>query len=115
MKLWQWQKGRQQGTEYEKFPLWYFRIGKFGFDAYILKYAPNTTLEWHTDPVPNGKDWRKNFKLKGWATFLIKKEDVHRAYFSDSTPIFRADLYEHMLRTYEKECIKLSFVFVRFN
>lgn len=115
MKLWRWQNGRQQDTEYKKFPLWHFRIGKWGFDAYILKYAPNTILKWHTDPVPNGKHWRKNFKLKGWSTFIIKVNGVSRAYFSDATPIFRPDLHEHMLRVYNKGCIKLSFGFVKFN
>jgi hypothetical protein len=115
MKLWKWQNGRQQDTKYQKLPLWYFRIGRFGFDAYILKYAPNTVLEWHTDPVPNGEHWRRNFTLKGWSAFGMRVNNVTRFYCMTGTPLFRPDLCEHMLRTYNKECIKLSLGFVKFN
>ncbi len=73
MKLWKWQKGRQQNTEYWKFPLWYFRVGKWGFDAYILKYDAYTKLPYHIDKVNNGKHWRLNIKISGDSSFFISK------------------------------------------
>lgn len=115
MKLWKWQPGRQQGCEYKKFPLWFFRIGKFGLDAYILKYAPNTSLPWHKDPV-DGKHWRKNFTLKGDSTFRIKT--VHNSTISirgGDYEMFRPDLEEHALDVHNAGCTKLSFGFVKFN
>ena len=111
MKLWKWQPGRQKNTVYQKFPIWYFRIGNFGFDAYLLKYAPKTLLPYHKDPVENGKHWRLNIKLKGIATFICDK-CIYRSRF---ITIFRPDLYEHMLCVYNRTCLKLSFGFVKFE
>lgn len=115
MKLWKWQRGRQHGCNYVKFPLWYFKIGKWGFDAYILKYYPNTELKWHTDPVPNGKHWRKNFTIKGYASFLIRRNNNVESYFFSDCSMFRPDIHEHMLKVYENGCVKLSFGFVKYN
>lgn len=110
MKLWKWQSGRQQEVTYHKFPLWYFRIWKFGFDAYILKYEPNTLLPLHKDPIINGKHWRLNIKLKGTAIFLCLKY----IFKTDNITLFRPDKYEHMLIIFNNKCIKLSFGFVKF-
>jgi hypothetical protein len=114
MKLWKWIEGRQQGTKYKKFPLWFFRIGRYGFDAYILKYEPNTLLDWHTDPVKNGKHWRKNISLKGFSTFCIKVNGKVRCGWTDY-PWFRPDLCPHMVQTYMTPVTKLSIGFVKFN
>lgn len=123
MKLWKWQAGRQHGTDYKKFPLWYFKIGKWGFDAYILKYEPNTTLDKHTDPVKNGKHWRMNIKVKGNADFNILKPRIHplwgqiNQWEHTTFPItfFRPDLHEHILVVGDKGCTKLSLGFVKFD
>lgn len=114
-KLWRWQDGRQSDTKYRKFTLWYFRIWKWGFDAYILKYSPNTELKWHTDPIPNAEHWRKNIKIKGLAVFFRKHNNTMTAYVKRNSPTFRPDIEEHMLMVYNKGCIKLSFGFVRFS
>ncbi len=112
MKLWKWLPGRQAKTHYWKFPLWSFRIWKFGFDAYILKYKPTTLLDWHKDPVKNGKHWRLNIKLKGWATFEVKGKAW---WLPLGITVFRPDLYEHRLMVYQYGCTKLSFGFVKFD
>ena len=79
MKIFKWQAGRQKGCEYKKFPLWFFRIGNFGFDAYILKYSPNNTLDWHTDPVKEGKHYRINIKIKGKTSFVMRKDGIYKS------------------------------------
>ena len=114
MKYWKWIKGRQQETDYEKLCLWSFRLWNWGFDAYILKYSPNTKLDWHKDPVEGGEHWRKNIKIQGWATFIRKENDVKKVYFKHNSPWFRPDIEEHMLQVYENGCMKLSFGFVKY-
>lgn len=109
MKLWKWQKGRQGGCDYSKFPLWFFRIGKFGFDAYILKYQPDSRLPVHTDPV-DGKHWRLNIKLKGTSTFFLEHHPILKRVI-----LFRPDIKAHQLIVHSKGCTKLSFGFVKFN
>jgi len=115
MKLFKWQQGRQHGCEYKKFPLWYFRIFNYGFDAYILKYETNTRLGWHKDPVENGKHYRLNVRLKGYNTFFWKNTKGRKCVqFSPNFVWFRPDITWHMLSTYSR-VIKLSFGFVKFN
>ena len=109
MKIWKWQEGRQKDTTYKKFPLWYFRIWKWGFDAYILRYQPDTYLKLHVDRVDNGKHWRLNIKLVGKASFFCHGTGIINRRFV----FFRPDLYLHSLYAYTKT-IKLSFGFVKF-
>lgn len=115
MKLWKWQKGRQKGTDYMKFPLWYFRISKLGFDAYILKYEANTHLKLHKDQVVGGKHWRLNIGY-GNSQFHICDYPKSKCGFKIgkfSLYLFRSDLYLHGLTTYSKT-YKLSFGLVKF-
>jgi len=114
MKLWKWEKGRSIGTQYWKFTLWYFRIWKWGFDAYILKYSPKVLLKAHTDPVENGKHYRLNIKLWGQAYFSIFKKEKWIT-MQNRFIAFRPDLYKHMLLVGPKGCIKLSFGFVKYK
>lgn len=115
MKLWKWQSGRQQDCEYHKFPLWYFRIWKLGFDAYILKYEPDSFLPWHTDKVENGKHWRMNINITGAASFIIIKNDTPFFYLQRKIIIFRPDVFSHSLKVGNKKCIKLSIGLVKFK
>lgn len=112
MKLWQWQDGRQMGTRYKKFPLWYFRIWKWGFDAYILKYEADTVLHPHRDPVA-GRHYRVNI---GWgnANFYCEKMILAEKLGRLSVYLFRPDLYVHSLFVHDKTT-KLSFGFVKFD
>lgn len=114
MKLWKWQKGRQLGTNYWKFPLWYFRIGKWGFDAYILKYAPFSNLPWHKDPV-DGKHWRTNIELSGRSLFMVRDAPNTESCWAFNPITFRPDLLEHKLIVSKEGCTKLSLGFVKFN
>ena len=109
MMIWKWQEGRQKDTTYEKFPLWYFRIWKWGFDAYILRYQPDTYLKLHVDRVDNGKHWRLNIKLVGKASFFCHGTGIINRRFV----FFRPDLYLHSLYAYTKT-IRLSVGFVKF-
>lgn len=113
MKLFKWQKGRQSNCEYWKLPLWYFRILKFGFDAYILKYSENQVLPEHKDPVENGKHYRLNI---GWgvANFVCEKLIFGKRIGKLTIFLFRPDLYTHSLYVFEKTT-KFSFGFVKFK
>lgn len=109
MKFFKWIEGRQKDCKYWKFPLWFFRIGRWGFDAYILKYANDTLLPLHRDPV-QGKHWRLNIKLKGESVFFVENKGTT----SKRMIFFRPDLYSHSLTVY-KRTTKLSFGFVKFD
>jgi 5'-nucleotidase len=110
-ELWKWMNGRQLGCSYEKFCLWSFRIWKWGFDSYILRYKANTDLPWHLDPI-DGKHYRLNIKLKGRAYFLVK--GISRKVWHDKFILFRPDLYEHSLIILTPT-LKLSFGFAKFK
>lgn len=109
MKLWKWQPGRQKDVAYEKFCLWSFKLFRWAFDGYILRYQPDTFLPLHKDLVENGKHWRLNVKLRGKSIFF--SED--RGHTSQKVNWFRPDLYRHSLSVYT-ETVKLSFGFVKF-
>ncbi len=115
MKLWRWIPGRQKNCEYKKLCLWYFRIWKWGFDAYILKYNARTFLPIHTDVVKNGRHYRLNIKLWGQAQFFISEKPLSSKYNSTYKRInfFQPDLYYHALNIY-KPTVKLSFGFVKY-
>lgn len=68
--LFKWVTGRQLGCEYRKFTIWFFSIGTFGTDCYILHYLPNTTLPEHTDPVEGKRHYRLNVNLFGGGKFI---------------------------------------------
>ena len=113
MKLWSWQNGRQSNCEYKKFPLWYFKIWKFGFDGYILKYEGNQVLPTHKDPIKNGKHYRLNIGW-GFANFVCDKIIFGKRIGKLTIFLFRPDLYEHSLYVFEKTT-KLSFGFSYIN
>jgi hypothetical protein len=113
MNLWKWQKGRQENCEYQKFPLWYFRLWKFGFDCYILKYEGNQVLPSHRDPIEKGKHWRLNIGY-GVSNFVCEKLSFGRRVGKLTIFIFRPDLYEHSLYVFEKTT-KLSLGFAKYN
>jgi hypothetical protein len=113
MKLGQWQNGRQHGCEYKKFPLWYFKIWKFGFDCYILKYNSNQTLPGHKDPIKDGKHWRLNVGY-GVSNFVCEKLIFGKKLGKFTIFLFRPDLYEHSLHVFEKTT-KLSFGFAKYQ
>lgn len=109
MKYWKFVEGRQRGCSYKKMCLWSIRILSLGFDAYLLKYQPNTKLPWHTDKL-EGKHYRLNIKLFGRAYFLIK--GICRKRSHDRIILFRPDLHEHSLIVITKT-VKLSFGFAK--
>ena len=114
MELWKWTEGRVKKSAYFKFPLYYFRIWKWGFDAYVLKYRADTYLPMHRDTVIDGKHWRLNV---GWGDnqFFICDGcvDIGWKWGKFSLYLFRPDKYLHALTSYGKT-VKLSFGFVKF-
>lgn len=110
MRLFRWIKGRHSETDYEKFCFLYFRIGKFGFDGYILKYEPKTSLPIHKDPI-NGKHYRLNIKISGKCKFWTTSYKFRRG---ERIILFRPDLFPHSLEVLTKT-YKLSFGFAKFN
>ena len=113
IKLWRWMNGRQPNVQYWKWPIWYFRIGKWGFDAYILYYHQPTVLGWHRDDIPNAKHWRLNIKLYGKATFSM--QDGKTLTVTDRRcNFFRSDLIPHSLEV-KTPTKKLSFGFVKYS
>lgn len=119
MKLWKWTQGRQDGCDYKKFTLWYFKIWKFGFDGYIIKFEANSDLPPHHDVVPNGDHYRFNFLLKGKCTFHCldgESEFGPNTKWSrtSGTAFFRPDIQEHFLITQTK-CTIFSLGFVKFS
>ncbi len=109
MKYFKWIQGRQASCLYQKMCLWSFKIGSYGFDAYVLKYEPNTELPWHDDKV-SGIHYRLNIKLFGRAYFLIK--GICRKRWHDKIILFRPDLHKHSLIVITKT-MKLSFGFAK--
>ena len=109
--MWKWLRGRQEGCDYKKLPLWRFRIWKWGLDCYILKYQEGI-LPPHKDPV-DGKHWRLNI---GWgiANFCCDKVMIGRRFGKLTIFLFRPDLYTHSLYIFRKTT-KISFGFVKFN
>lgn len=113
MKLWKWENGRQQGCDYQKLPLWYFKIYKFGFDAYVLKYNGNQVLPVHKDPLVNGKHWRLNIGY-GKSNFLCVHTILSLKIGKFSVYLFRPDLYDHSLIVHNKT-IKISIGFAKYK
>ena len=113
MKLCKWQNGRQESCEYKKLPLFIFKIGKFGFDCYILKYKENQVLPEHTDPVKNAKHWRLNIGY-GTANFVCEKVIFGKKIGKLTVYIFRPDLHKYSLYIFEKTT-KVSFGFAKYD
>lgn len=99
MKLWRWDKGRQN-SGYAKFTLAYSK--RFKFDAYIIKIPRGTGVPIHVDPsVPGAEHHRVNITL--WApvyggdTMAFDETDalklMPRCYH------FRPDIQEHLVTT----------------
>lgn len=117
MGFFKWEAGRQHSCNYEKFCFLRFRIWRYGFDGYLLRFYKGTRLPWHKDEVPNGKHWRFTMTLKGLSVFYIVDKDNYEEWHVQlpfRTQFFRPDLYSHRVDTHE-DTLKLSLGFVKFN
>lgn len=112
MEMFKWLPGRQSGAEYKKLCFLNFRVGRYGFDGYILRYPKSMHLRTHTDPVEGGKMWRLNITLWGRSVTIIWLPKG----LALCTGIvwFRPDIHAHGVTTTTKTC-KLSLGFVKFN
>lgn len=109
MKKFTWLPGRQANCLYYKWCFLYRRIGRWGFDGYILKYPAGSVLPTHKDKV-DGKMWRLNISLSGDSIFYCDKEILNLGFIH----IFRPDLYDHSLIVWKKT-YKLSIGIAKFN
>lgn len=105
-----WVDGRQSGLDYKKMCLYSFRVGKWGFDCYLIKYPWRGYLTMHTDPIP-GRHYRMNIKLYGNAIFLHDREAFSIGEFLH---FFRPDTNRHGL-VIASRTLKLSFGAAKFD
>lgn len=59
-----WVRGRQDGGNYFKCEVFSFRLGKYGFDCYLIKYPTNSYIPPHVDPVDDHNHYRLNMVIK---------------------------------------------------
>ncbi len=111
MKLFTWIKGRQEGTEYQKFCFLYFKIFKLGLDGYILKYEPNTILKPHRDVI-DGKHYRLNIELAGEGEFECESEIIN---IMNKIHLFRPDINIHSVINKNSKRYVLSLGLAIFN
>lgn len=110
MKLFTWLPGRQQDCSYWKLCFLYLKIGRWGFDGYILKYPAGAMLPRHKDSL-DGKMWRMNMSLRGSCTFCCEHTLLR---IFDWLIIFRPDKHLHGLIVWTKT-YKLSLGVAKFN
>jgi len=109
MKILNWQKGRQKGLNYFKLKLWSFKIGKKGFDAFLLKYPEPGILPTHVDKI-KGKHYRCNLTL--WGKSIFKCGEMIKDFYL--LKIFRPDINPHSLQILSKT-LKLSIGYAKLN
>lgn len=95
MSKWlRWIPGRQ-GGDYKKKLLATMYIPRiFGFDMYMLKFAPNCHLREHRDSVKRGRHYRLNIILKGKGDFKCEKTIIN----TRRVVLFRPDKYLHSMQ-----------------
>lgn len=76
----------------------------FGFDMYILKFAPNFNLPEHVDQVKKGRHFRMNIILKGNGDFKCERAIIR----TRRVILFRPDKYKHSMQNGDKERKVLS-------
>lgn len=116
MKLFKWLPGRQLGVHYRKLCFLYWKVGRYGFDGYILRYEAEAMLPFHKDPI-DGKMWRLNITLWGRSMFFIKRGGGHSVGWKSTMRLinlFRPDIQSHALKVYTRT-YKLSLGFAKFN
>lgn len=111
MKLFSWLDGRQQGTEYKKFCFLFSKVGRLGFDGYVLRYEPNTVLLPHRDVI-EGKHYRLNIEIWGKGDFVSEK--VIFSFFK-KLYLFRPDISTHSVINHSTKRYVLSFGVAIFN
>lgn len=118
-KLFKWTEGRQAGRtngelglKYKKYCFLWWKIGRFGFDGYILKYPAKIEVNNHKDPIPNGRHYRINLTLKGKSIFFTQYPTIFS--IGQRLHIFRPDINFHRVATFTP-VTKLSLGIAKFN
>lgn len=107
MEMFKWLPGRQMTCQYLKYCFLFEKIGRFGFDGYILKYKPYAKLPMHVDPADNGRHYRLNIVLKrSWDISIIEKTIFNL--WDYRITLFRPDKYRHCMANGSEERIVLS-------
>ena len=98
MKLWRWEKGRQN-TGYEKLLLLGSRWLVL-FDVYLLKFGEGVSIPSHVDKVEKGRHFRINIilkKAKSGGDFICETP----IYESERIKFFRPDIVNHAVSKIE--------------
>ncbi|MEK6828863.1 MAG: 2OG-Fe(II) oxygenase [Nanoarchaeota archaeon] len=99
-----WVSGRQ-GGDYQKKLLAILKIPfVFGFDMYLLKFAPGFVLPEHVDQVKRGRHFRMNIILKGNGEFKCERAIIR----TKRVILFRPDKYKHSMHNGNAERKVLS-------
>jgi len=94
-----WVPGRQ-GGDYQKKLIIAMRLPwLFGFDVYLLKFAPGFLLPEHIDKVDKGVHLRMNIILKGNGEFRCEKAILR----TKRVIFFRPDKYLHSMQNGDTE------------
>jgi hypothetical protein len=94
-----WAPGRQ-GGDYQKKLIIAMRLPwLFGFDMYVLKFAPNFNLPEHIDKVDKGIHLRMNIIIKGSGEFKCEKSIIR----TRRLILFRPDKYLHSMKNGDSE------------
>lgn len=104
-----WLDGRIVNCKYKKLLIFSFKIWKWGFDAYLLKYEEFGYLPEHKDPLKNGKHYRMNVNLYGNSDFYIKYKRIQK-----NVIFFRPDIQPHSLWILTPT-LKLSLGYAKYN
>lgn len=91
-----WEKGRQDSNYFKKL-LWRTKF-PVGHDVLLLKYPSGSHIDWHKDPVEQGKHFRMNMVLNwGYEGGEFESEDEVLFSFGPIT-FFRPDKNEHRVK-----------------
>lgn len=99
-----WVPGRQGGDYHKKLLAGLSIPYIFGFDMYLLKFAPGCHLKEHKDSVERGRHYRLNIILKGEGEFSCEKTIIR----TKRVILFRPDKYLHSMQNGDSERKVLS-------
>lgn len=119
-KLFKWVVGRQSTNHlsdpdiiipYHKLCLLSIKLGRWGFDTYIIRYPAYSYLPLHKDPIA-GSHWRCNIRLWGKCNFGCQGKEILK--LGEFLHIFRPDKCYHNLLVFSKT-YKLSIGVAKFD
>ncbi len=112
-RLFRWYPGRQPRCPYRKFCFLKFKLGRFGFDGYIIRFDSFGTLMLHKDVLADGKHYRLNINLWGKCEFKIM--GTPHISIGNRILLFRPDVIPHGLLIFDKPTYIFSMGFAKYD